>query len=123
MDRPTRQVLLVVLVLAVAGAGYWVWERFFSHQAQIDAMHEACVAEFRAGRDRVKSGIGREAAAVPPDHPLAPAAASASAGLGRLIDEFSGSVGEAACGALREACRLDFENPVCRRARAQFRAP
>jgi hypothetical protein len=123
MDRPTRQILLVVLVLGVAGVGYWVWERFFSHGAQIDAMHDTCIAEFRAGSDRVKAGIDSGAGAVPRGDPLAPAARNISAVLGKLIDEFSGNVSEAACGTLREACRLDYEGPACRKARAHFGEP
>ena len=120
MDRPTRQVLLVVAVLALAGAGYWIWERFFSHGAQVDAMYTACIARFQAGKDRVKSGIDKGAAALPRDDPLAPAAKDLSAGLGKLIDEFAGNVGEATCGTLRDACRLDFDGRVCRNARERF---
>ena len=120
MSRSNRDVLLVVLVLAIAGTGYWIWERFFSHAAQIDAMHGACVAEFAAGGDRVRSQIDRGAAALPRDDALAPIARDLSAGLGRLIDEFSGSVGGAACGTLRDACRLEFDSEVCRKARERF---
>jgi len=123
MDRSTRQVLLVVLVLAIAGAGYWVWERFFSHGAQIETMHRACIAEFEAGKARVKSGIDRGAAAVPRNDPASGAVKELSAGLGRLIEDFASGVGEATCGTLREACRLDFDGQVCARARARYERP
>jgi hypothetical protein len=117
VSRSTRDVLLVVLVLAIAGAGYWIWERFFSHGAQIDAMHQACLTEFSAGKDRVKSEIDRGAASVPRNDPAAGIVRDISAGLGKAIDEFAGSVGGVACGALRDACRLDFDGQVCRKAR------
>jgi hypothetical protein len=120
MDRPTRQVLQVVLVLAIAGAGYWIWTRFFSHGAQIDAMHRACLAEFGAGKDRVRAGLDKGAAAVAKDDPVGPIVRDLSAGLGKLIDEFAGNVGEATCGTLREACRMDFDGQVCRKARERF---
>jgi hypothetical protein len=120
MSRSNRDVALVVLVLAIAGAGYWIWERFFSHAAQIDAMHRACLAEFSAGKDRVKSQLDRGAAAVPRNDPAAGIVKDISAGLGTVIDEFAGSVGEAACGALRDACTLDFDGRACRKARERF---
>lgn len=120
MDRPTRQVLLVVAVLSLAAAGYWIWERFFSHGAQVDAMYAGCIAQFQAGKDQVKSGIDKDAAARPRDAPLSRTAKDLSVGLGKLIDEFAGNVGEAACGTLRDTCRLDFDDPACRNARERF---
>ena len=120
MSRSNRDVLLVVLVLAIAGTGYWIWERFFSHGAQIDAMHRACLVEFSTGKDRVKSQLGQGAAAVPRDDPAAGIVKDISAGLGKVIDQFAGSVGEAACGALRDACTLDFDGQACRKARERY---
>jgi hypothetical protein len=120
VSRSNRDVLLVVLVLAIAGAGYWIWERFFSHGAQIDAMHQACLTEFSAGKDRVKSQLDKGAAAVPRNDPAAGIVKDISAGLGKVIDEFAGSLGEAACGALRDACTLDFDGQACRKARERY---
>ena len=123
MTRSNRDVLLVVLTLAIAGVGYWIWERFFSHGAQIDAMHRACLAEFDTGKDRVKSQLDKGAAAVPRNDPAAGIAKDISAGLGKLIDEFAGSVGDAACGTLRDACTLDFDGQACRKARERYPSP
>jgi hypothetical protein len=123
MTRSNRDILLVVLTLAIAGAGYWIWARFFSHGAQIDAMHRACLAEFSAGKDRVKSQLDKGAAAVPRHDPAAGIAKDISAGLGKLIDEFAGGVGEAACGTLRDACTLDFDGQACRKARERYLNP
>jgi hypothetical protein len=122
MSRSNRDVLLVVLVLAIAGTGYWIWERFFSHAAQIDAMHGACLVEFSTGKDRVKSQLDKGAAAVPRDDPAAGIVKDISAGLGKVIDQFAGSVGDAACGALRDACTLDFDGQACRRARERYQS-
>jgi len=122
MTRATRDVLLVVLVLAVAGAGYWIWERFFSHGAQIEAMHRACLAGFAAGRDRVKSEIDKGAEAVPRADPAAGVAKELAVGLGKVIDKVAGGVGEATCDALREACRLDFDGALCRKARERYKS-
>ena len=123
MTRSTRDVLLVVLVLAIAGTAYWIWERFFSHGAQIDAMHRACLAEFSAGKDRVKAEIDKGAAAVPRNDRAAGVVKDISAGLGKMIDKFGGTVGEAACGTLHDACRLDFDGQACRRARERYQNP
>jgi hypothetical protein len=120
MSRWHRDVLIVVLVLAIAGAGYWAWQRFFSHGAQIDAMHRACLAEFDAGKQRVKAQIDKRAAAVPGNAAAAPLVEDVSAGLGKLLDRYAGSVGDAACGTLRDACRLDFDSEVCRKAREHY---
>ncbi len=123
MPRSNRDILLVVLTLAIAGGGYWIWQRFFSHGAQIDAMHRACLAEFNAGKDRVKAQVDKGAAAVPRNDPAAGIAKDISAGLGKLIDEFASGVGEAACGTLRDACTLDFDGQACRKARERYAGP
>jgi len=120
MNRSTRQVLLVVLVLAIAGAGYWVWQRFFSHGAQIDAMHQACLAEFERGSSRVKSQIDKGAASVPANDPATAIVKDLSRGVRKMAEEFASGVGGATCGTLREACRLDFDGRVCASARARF---
>jgi hypothetical protein len=120
MDRPARQVLVVVLVLAVAGTGYWVYERFFSHDAQVDAMHRACLAEFERGASQARSQLDKGAASLSRDDSAKGVARDVAAGLGRVLEEFADNVGAATCGTLREACRLDFDGQVCARARKRF---
>jgi hypothetical protein len=120
MSSSTRSILAVVAVLVLAGAAYWAWERFFSHAAQVERIHAACVAEFEAGKTKVKSGLPDASSARPGD-PVGGAIRDLSAGLGKLIDEVAGNVSAAACGAIRESCRLDFEGDVCVRARAHYR--
>ena len=114
MTSSTRQVLLVVAVLLVAGIAYGIWERFFSHGAQIDAIHAKCVTAFDAGKATMKAELPR------PGDKASPGARDMAAGLGKLIDEVAGGVSVAACGVIRESCRLDFDGEVCRRAREQY---
>lgn len=109
MSPSTRSILAVVAVLVVAGAAYWAWNRFLSHAHAIDTIHAACLAEFDDGAAKAKAatsfgGPFREF----------------SAGVGRLIDEAKGSVAEATCTSVREACRIDFDGEFCRRARARY---
>jgi hypothetical protein len=98
---------------------YGIWQRFFSHAARVDAVHAACVAEFAAGQATVRSQL--QAPSPRPGDPVGAAVNDLSQGLGRLVDQVAGGLSDAACGALREACRLDFEGEACRRARAHFR--
>jgi len=115
MSSSTRQIVAVVAVLAIAGIAYGVWERFFSHGAQIDAIHAKCVAGFEAGKAKVKAELPR------PGDKAGAAAKDLAAGLGKLIDEVTGGISVAACGVIRESCRLDFDGEACRRARVQYR--
>lgn len=119
MSPSTRSVVAVVVVLAIAGVAYWAWERFFSHQAQIEAVHRACLDEFASGRDKLKSGLPQERAAARGD-PGGDFARDVAKGLRDLIDGVAGSVSEAACGAIRDACRLDFDGDVCSAARRRY---
>ncbi len=110
MSRSTRSVLAVVAVLVVAGLGYAIRERFFSRAAQLAAIHEACLADIASGQAKAKAALPG------PDTPLR----EWSGALGRLIDEVAGGMSSAACRALRESCRLDWDGELCRRARARY---
>jgi len=115
MSSSTRQILAVIAVLLLAGIAYGIWERFFSHGAQIDAIHAKCVAAFDAGKAKMKAELPR------PGDKAPPGTRDLAAGLGKLIDEVAGGVSVAACGVIRESCRLDFDGEACRRAREQYR--
>jgi hypothetical protein len=100
--------------MLIAGAGFWAWQRFLSRDAQIAAMHEACLSEFADAAARAKAGLapGTDASSI---------ARSLGGGLARLIEGASGNVGGAVCDAARDACRADFEGVICTAARDRFR--
>lgn len=118
MSPSTRSIVAVVAVLVIAGVAYAVWQRFFSHAARIEAIHAACLAEFDAGKAKVRAGL--EVPKARPGDPVGAAVGSLASELGRLVDQVAGGVSEAACGALRESCRVDFDGAACRQARARY---
>lgn len=115
MTASTRQILVVVAVLLVAGIAYGIWERFFSHAAQVDALHAKCVAAFEAGKAKMKAELPRAGERAPI------AAKDFAAGLGKLVEEVAGGASAVACGVIRESCRLDFDGEACRRVREQYK--
>jgi hypothetical protein len=115
----TRSVVAVVVVLAVAGVAYWAWQRFFSRDAELRAIHAACVADFDEGKARAKSVLPTPAP--PAKDGSRDAVSEFSAGLGTLIDNVAGGVAQATCGAVRESCRLDWDGTLCAQARARLR--
>jgi len=105
--------IIGVGVIAATGA-WWLWQRSYSRDAQIDAVHQACTIEFAEAAARMKSGVQ------PGENPSA-IAKSLTDGLGRLIEGVTGNVSETVCAAVRDACREDFDGRLCTAARERYR--
>ena len=109
------RVATIIGVGAIVAAGaFWLWQRTFSRDAQIDAVHQGCVTEFAEAAARVKSGVQ------PGENPSA-ITKSMTEGFGRFIDGMSGSVSDTVCATVRDACREDFDGRICTAARERYR--
>jgi len=104
----------VGMVAVVAAAAFWLWQRTFSRDAQIDAIHQGCVTEFAEAAARIKSGVqsGESTSAI---------AKSLTDGLGRMIEGMTGSMGDTVCATVRDACREEFDGHICTAARERYR--
>ena len=109
MNRKTRLAGLIGAGVLIAGAGFWYLETFMSRDAQIDSMHRGCVAEFVDLAAKLKPG----------DPPIG-MLKGLSERFGRLVDDASGSMSDRVCGALRDACREDFDGRICTAARERY---
>ena len=112
--KGVRLATAIGMVVVVAAAAFWVWQRTFSRAAQIDAVHRGCIAEFAQAAARIKPG------ATPGEKPSAMAKGILD-GLGRIIDGMSGSMSDTVCATLRDACREDFDGRMCTAARERYR--
>jgi hypothetical protein len=112
VNSTLKSLALVGAGMLAAGAGFWIWQQYFSRDAQIAALHRACLDEFATVRDKLKSG-------------LVPKSDSTflkgfSEGLGKALEDMSGGVGDAVCDAVRDACRVDFDGRICTAARERY---
>jgi hypothetical protein len=98
--------------MLIAGAGFWAWQHYLSRDAQVAALHRACLDEFAAAGGKMKSGLA------PKSDP--PFIKGLSEGLGKALEGLSGGVGSAVCDAMRDACRLDFDGRICTAARERY---
>ncbi len=110
MNRKTRSAALIGMGVLIAGAGFWFLERHFSPAAQIESMHRACLAEFAEATAKLKPGDAGPALFK-----------GLSESLGRMLESVSGGMSGAVCGALRDACRDDFDGRICAAARERYR--
>ena len=120
MSPTARNAAWVALGVVVAVALFALWNARLSPEAEIARVHRACLAEVEAGKARMKAGIERGAGGSRPDDPVSPLVKEFADGLGRMLDGVAGSVGEAACGAVRDACRDDFDGRLCKAARERY---
>lgn len=105
-----RSAALLALGVLAVGAGYWLWQEMLSRDAQIDTLHRACVAEFADFAARMKPGTSGSGMLK-----------GLSESFGRMVDGVSGSMSDAVCAAVRDACREDFNGRICTAARERYR--
>jgi len=113
--RKTR--LLVLAVVAAGVAGAIVWQTQFSREAQIERAYDACIRQFGGPAPRQASAGTANASATGDGAPLGESIGKAMEDLVRGV---TAGMSGAVCGAVREACRADFDGAVCRNARAGF---
>ena len=113
MSAKARAALLLGAAALVAGGGAWLWQKFYSHKAQVEALHVACLAEFAESAAKMKAGTDPGAAS-------SGVVKGLSESLGKALEGVSGGMGDAVCGALRDACRDDFEGRICVAARERY---
>jgi hypothetical protein len=106
----------LALGAALAGAAFYGWQRYFSRDAEIRAIHASCVKEIADAGPRIKGGLGG----------AQPEAADsfgkrATDTLGRWLDGMSGGMSDAVCGTIRDACTTDYDGRVCAAARERYR--
>lgn len=111
--------LAAICVCAVVG--YWLWSEFLSREARIESLHKACMAEFVAGKTEAKPQADRSAPDPKSSDPATTIAKGLADRFGRLVESMAGSVGDAVCGTVRDACIKDFEGRLCVAARERYR--
>jgi hypothetical protein len=104
----------ILIVIVVAVVGWLVWERHFSRDARIDTAYRTCMKSFGGEADANGS------AKAPPAKGDDPAAAIAK-GMSDAMTSVLQGVGGAMCGAVRDACRRDFDGSICQAALARYR--
>lgn len=113
MSARLKSVALFCAGMLVAGVATWIWQRHLSRDAQIAALHRACLDEFAAGRAKLKAGVQ------PDSGPAFMKGLSES--LGKMLDGASGRAAEVVCDGVRDACRVDYDGRICTAARERYR--
>jgi hypothetical protein len=88
--RSMRNALIAIAVIAL---GYFGWTHYFSRDAKIERAFQSCVSKMNAGVDQGKVKSTDEAMA-----------------------SMMKGIGGAMCGMIKEACKQDFNGPVCQAA-------
>ena len=114
VNASVRVATIVGVGAIVAAGAFSLWQRTFSRDAQIDAVHQGCVTEIAEAAARVKSGVQ-------PGEAPSSITKGMSDGLGRFIDGMSGSMSDTVCATVRDACREDFDGRLCTAARERYR--
>jgi hypothetical protein len=112
VNRNAKAAGLIGAGVLMAGAGFWFWQQFHSRNAQIASLHRACIAEFADSAARMKAGVQ------PGD-----ASSGIVKGLSeslKALEGMSEGIGDTLCGALRDACRNDFDGRICTAARERY---
>ena len=100
-----RSVGLVALGAALAGLAFYAWQQLFSREADVRAIHAACVNEVAEANAKLKSG----------------AAKRVGEGVTRWLDGAAGDMSESLCGTVRDACASNFDGRICTAARERYR--
>ena len=107
-----RSVGLVALGAALAGLGFFAWQQLFSREAELRAIHAACLKEVADANAKLKGGIERGTPGV---------AKEVGEGVTRWLDGAVGSMSESLCGTVRDACASNFDGRICTAARERYR--
>lgn len=113
MSRIAFGFAIVVAVVAVVGA--IVWQAKYSREARVEAAYESCIRQFGGRHDAPKGSAASE-----PNGPATVTADSLGKSMQDLVKGVTAGMSGAVCGAVREACRADFEGAVCQNALAGF---
>jgi hypothetical protein len=110
-----RIAIAVVVVIAIVAA--IAWQQLYSREARIERAHASCLHQFGGAPETAKAPAPP---AAPGNAPLA-LADSLGKAMQDLVKGVTAGMSGAVCGALRDACRSDFDGAVCQNALAGFR--
>jgi hypothetical protein len=104
---------IIVVVVAVAGLSYFLWNHYFSRTARIERAYVACI-------DRLNAGMSKATPPVTAQTPGGDASAALAKGMGdamtSMVRGMTSAMGGAMCSVIRDTCRQDFDGPVCQAA-------
>ena len=107
-----RSAGLVALGAALAGVAFYAWQQLFSREAELRAIHAACVKEVTEANAKLKGGVERSTPGV---------AKNVGEGVTRWLDGAVGDMSESLCGTVRDACASNFDGRICTAARERYR--
>ena len=113
MSRVAIGFALGVATVAIVAA--IVWQTTYSREARIEAAYESCIRQFGGKPEGPKGSAGSA-----PNDRAAGMAESLGKAMQDLVKGVTAGMSSAVCGAVREACRSDFEGAVCQNALAGF---
>ena len=104
-----------VAVAAVVAVIAWiVWQHEYSREARIERAYASCMKQFGGAPDP-------KAAKAPPPPADATLAESLGKAMQDLVKGVTAGMSGAVCGAVRDACRADFDGAVCQNGLAGFK--
>jgi hypothetical protein len=104
----------ILIVVSVAAISYFVWNHYFSHGARIERSYAACVSKLNAGMNEATAGINTK---IPSGNdPSAALAKGMGDAMTSMVQGMTSAMGGASCGLIREACKQDFDGPLCQAA-------
>jgi hypothetical protein len=104
----------ILIFVSIATVSYFVWDHYFSHGARIERAYAACVTKLNAGMNEATAGIN---ANIPSGNdPSAALAKGMGDAMTSMVQGMTSAMGGATCGLMRDACKQDFDGPICQAA-------
>lgn len=107
--------ILLAVVVGAAIVAALAWQHYHSKEARIERAYDACMAQFGGSTAARPSDAGAAGPTTPPT-----AADALGKAMQDLVRGVTSGMSGAVCGAVRDACRADFDGVVCRNAIAGF---
>ena len=112
-SRVALRIALAVVAAAIVAA--IVWQTNYSRDARIERAYESCIRQFGGSAPAQRPGVAPSRGGSDPT-----LGESIGNAMQDLVKGVTAGMSGAVCGAVREACRADFDGAVCQNALAGF---
>jgi hypothetical protein len=104
----------ILIAASIAAVSYFVWNHYFSRAARIERAYAACSGKLSAGMNKATADINAQLPSG--NDPSTALAKGMGESVTSMMQGMSGAMGGAMCSLIRDACKQDFDGPICQAA-------